>query len=98
MRFSILSYALGLLPSLLGGVSAESYSNPLRTSNGGDPTIVCFEGWYYFMSTNFANLQMTRSPTLEGLKDGETKQIYFETDPGRNFNIWAPEMHQVDGS
>lgn len=97
MKFGILSCAFGLLPSLLGAVSGEIYSNPLRTFNGGDPDIVHFEGWYYFMSTNFANLQMTRSPTLDGLKDGETKQIYFETDAGRNFNIWAPEMHQVDG-
>ncbi|KAI5371233.1 Putative glycoside hydrolase, family 43 [Septoria linicola] len=95
MKFS---HTLSLLTGLLiDSVAAGSYSNPLRTSAGGDPTIVYHDGFYYFMSTNFANLQMTRATTLEGLKNGETKQVWYETDPNRNSNIWAPEMHLVDG-
>lgn len=41
---------------------------------------------------------MTRAPTLEGLKDGERKQIYEDSEPSRCCNVWAPEMHYIDGA
>lgn len=98
MKCSLLSSALAVLPSLLALVSAGNYSNPLRDVNGGDPNIVWHEGWYYFMSTNFVDLQMTRATTLEGLKDGETQQVWFDSTPSRCCNVWAPEMHYIDGA
>lgn len=98
MKCSLFSSALAVLPSLLALVSAGNYSNPLRNVNGGDPNIVWHEGWYYFMSTNFVDLQMTRATTLEGLKDGETKQVWVDSTPSRCCNVWAPEMHYIDGA
>lgn len=44
MRLTIFSSAFAVLSCMLGVVSAASYSNPLRTSNGGDPNIVFHEG------------------------------------------------------
>ncbi|GIZ45650.1 hypothetical protein CKM354_000880700 [Cercospora kikuchii] len=93
-----LSTCLAVLPLSFSGVSAASYSNPLRDVNGGDPNIVWHDGWYYFMSTNFANLQMTRARTLDGLKNGETKLIWADSEPSRCCNVWAPEMHYIDGA
>lgn len=87
--------SLSVLFAAVGTCTAATYSNPLRTSNGGDPNIVYHEGYYYFMSTNFENLQMTRATTLEGLKEGETKLIWEDDTPERCCNVWAPEMHYV---
>ena len=49
-------------------------------------------------ATNWENLQMTRATTLEGLKTGETKLVWEDSDPSRCCNVWAPEMHFVHGA
>lgn len=78
---------------------AASYSNPIKGSNAGDPNIVYQDGYYYLMTTgNGASLTMQRAPTLEGLKTGETRTVWTDTTPQRCCNLWAPEMHVVDGS
>ena len=84
--------------SLLRSVSAATYSNPLRDYNGGDPDITYHEGYYYFMSTTWTDIQMTRATTLEGLKDGETKQIWIDSTPSHCCNVWAPELHYLEGA
>ncbi|KAK4493650.1 hypothetical protein PRZ48_014835 [Zasmidium cellare] len=84
--------------SLLGLAYAATYSNPLREVNGGDPNITYHEGYYYFMSTTWSDLQMTRATTLEGLKNGETRQVWVDSTPSRCCNVWAPEMHYIDGA
>jgi GH43 family beta-xylosidase len=40
---------------------------------------------------------MRQSPTLAGLKIADPIQIYFETEPSRCCNMWAPEFHLLDG-
>lgn len=84
--------------NLVRSVSAATYSNPLRDYNGGDPDITYHEGYYYFMSTTWTDIQMTRATTLEGLKNGETKQIWIDSTPSRCCNVWAPELHYLEGA
>lgn len=91
-------YVLLLIQVFSAVVTAARYSNALKTSNGADPNIVYHDRHYYLMSTTEVDLQMTRATTLEGLKQGEHRQVYKETaDPSRMYNLWAPEMHQIDG-
>ena len=42
-------------------------------------------------------MRMTRARTLNGLKDGEMRDAYQESERSRAFNLWAPEMHRIDG-
>lgn len=86
---------VGTLFSMLG--AAATYSNPLKQPNGGDPSIVYHGGYYYIMTTTWTDLQITRATTLEGLKQGETKMIWKDDNPDRCCNVWAPEMHLMDG-
>jgi len=86
-----------LLVSCLLGFS-EAFTNPLKPSDGGDPNIVYQDGYYYLMATNFVDLRMTRATTLEGLKQGETRTVWTPDDPSRSSNVWAPEMHHLDGA
>lgn len=88
---------LSVLSCLAGLVTAATYSNPLRPS-GPDPDIVYNDGWYYLISTNQVDLTLTRAKTLDGLRNGETKQVYKDTDASRCCSVWAPEMHWIDNA
>ncbi|PNS17851.1 hypothetical protein CAC42_27 [Sphaceloma murrayae] len=86
---------------LLTGVTAAlgaTYSNPLEATDGGDPSIVYHDGFYYLTATNFRDLRLRRATTLEGLKTAEPKIIWSPDDPKRQCNIWAPELHEKAGT
>lgn len=83
------------LLSLLG--SAQAFTNPIRNPGGGDPQVTYFDGYYYLISTEWTDLQLTRAKTIEGLKTAEPQVIYSDANPGRCCNVWAPEIHFFDG-
>jgi GH43 family beta-xylosidase len=78
-------------------VSAASFTNPLKNPDGSDPHIAYSGGYYYMMTTTWTNLQITRAKTLGGLKTGETKVVWMDTNANRCCNMWAPELHYLDG-
>jgi GH43 family beta-xylosidase len=94
---------LTLLASLAvvsGQDTAQSgtLNNPLNAFNGADPWLTYYEGNYYLATTTWAsNWMMRMSPTLAGLKTATPIQIYYETDPSRCCNMWAPEFRLLDG-
>lgn len=75
-----------------------SYTNPLRETNGSDPFLVYSDGYYYMTTTTWDDVQITRATTLEGLKTGEVKTVWTDSDPSRCCNVWAPEVHYLDGA
>jgi hypothetical protein len=81
MKFlQALSTAVLALTSL---VNAASFSNPLKKTDGSDPHIVWTGGYFYLMTTTWTNLQITRAKTLEGLKTGEKKTVWTDTNTNR---------------
>lgn len=88
--------AVALLSSL-SIVQAATYSNPLEAKNGGDPSIVWHDGYWYMTSTTWSDVRLRRARTLNGLKTGESKVIYSSSEPSRCCNVWAPELHNVNG-
>lgn len=77
--------------------AAASFTNPLRNPGGGDPQISYFDGYYYLISTEWTNLQLSRATTIEGLKTAVPKVIYSDTNASRCCNVWAPEIHYFEG-
>lgn len=74
------------------------FRNPLNRNEGSDPWLVYYDGYYYLSATTWrSELLMRKSPTLAGLKTAEAQQIYFETDPSRCCNMWAPEFYLLEG-
>jgi GH43 family beta-xylosidase len=72
--------------------------NPLNPYGGADPWLTYYEGNYYLATTTWRSEWLMRSsPTLAGLKTAEPVQIYFETEPSRCCNFWAPEFHLLEG-
>lgn len=91
---------LGSLVTAQPGVAAEGrpYTNPVKTQKGADPWLEYYNGNYYLVTTSFTNeLTMRKSPTLAGLATAPSVQVWSDNTAGRNWNIWAPEIHFLDG-
>lgn len=84
MRFaSTVLLALSAVSTTL----AASFTNPLRAKDGSDPFIVYSgDGYYYLLTTEWTNIQVTRSKTLGGLKTGETRVVWQDTTASRCCN------------
>ena len=94
---------LVLLMSSFAIVSASTYTNPLK-KNGADPAMVrtvgnaTEPGYYYLLNTaSHGHIEMVRSTTLDGLKDGDVQSVWSNTTPSRCRSLWAPEVHELDG-
>ena len=83
--------------SFLSLTSAVNFKNPLRNPEGSDPFIVWSGGYYYFLTTTWNDVQISRATTLNGLKTATKKVIYSSTTASRCCNVWAPEVHYFDG-
>lgn len=80
------------------GAPAATFRNPLNVNGGADPWLTYYDGSYYLATTTWrSELTMRKSPTLAGLKTAEPVRIYFETDPSRCCNMWAPEFRLLNG-
>ena len=103
-RFRILLFLFWLLLSTgvvqqqAGAGQPGVLRNPLNVNGGADPWLTYYEGNYYLATTTWASeWTMRMSPTLAGLKTATPVQIYYETDPSRCCNMWAPEFRLLDG-
>ncbi|RPJ03134.1 MAG: hypothetical protein EHM39_00130 [Chloroflexi bacterium] len=75
-----------------------TFRNPLLDYAGADPWLVVHEGNYYLIATLGASeLFMRKAPTLEGLKSAEPVQVWQDDTWDRCCNMWAPEIHLLDG-
>ncbi|GAB1733237.1 hypothetical protein NU195Hw_g8445t1 [Hortaea werneckii] len=92
-----LTFLLVAAATIISCVQAASFSNPLKEENGSDPFIVYTGGYYYLMTTTWTDVQITRAATLGGLKTGETKVVWSDSTPSRCCNVWAPEVHYLEG-
>ncbi|MFE1839609.1 family 43 glycosylhydrolase [Streptomyces sviceus] len=78
--------------------STATYTNPLKSRAGADPWLQYYDGNFYLITTSFTNeLFMRKSPTLAGLSTAPNVLIWHDDTAGRNANIWAPEIHFLDG-
>lgn len=92
--------------ALLGGLwllaspcAAETFTNPVFV--GQDPWVTFVDGVYYYSSANcvVADICIKQSRTLTGLATAPWQGVWKHgRDSGINGKeIWAPEMHRVDG-
>lgn len=77
---------------------ANTFTNPIKTSDGSDPFMVYHEGYYYLTTTTWSNIQIKRATTINGLKTAASKTVWTDSTASRCCNIWAPEIHYVSGS
>lgn len=78
-----------------------TFTNPLiKTQDAPDPWIIYHQGFYYFTATldPSGGVWLWRSKTLSGLETSEKIKIYdAPLKGGTSKQIWAPEIHQLNG-
>ncbi len=78
--------------------SAASFSNPIKAQKGADPWISYYDGNYYLVTTSWTDvITMRKSATLAGLATAPSVQVWKGDAAGRCCNIWAPEIHFLNG-
>ncbi|MFI6376109.1 family 43 glycosylhydrolase [Streptomyces sp. NPDC050546] len=104
-RSPLLGCVLALLLALVAATAPQAaaadgrpYTNPLKSAKGADPWLTYHDGDYYLITTTFTGiLAMRKSPTLAGLATAPSVQVWSDTTATRDTNIWAPEIHFLNG-
>ena len=73
----------------------NTFRNPLKV-DGADPCLFFHDGYYYLSSTTASDVKLRRARRLGDLKDAPNVQVWKDTDPTRDRDIWAPEFHLLD--
>ncbi len=75
----------------------STFQNPLLDP-GADPWVYKDDDTYYFMVTKGTKLDLWKSKSLSRIAEGSCKTIWTAPSEGINCaNIWAPEIHKVNG-
>lgn len=105
-RWSLLLLAFSLtlalaLPMGSGKAEAAPVSNFFNVikQDGADPWMYKHtDGYYYYTQTTGNNITLWRSKTITGIDAGDSAVVW--TPPAGTMyssNIWAPELHYLDG-
>ena len=65
-----------------------------------DPCVLRWDGWYYFTASvpAFDCIELRRARTLAELPEAPARVVWRRHETGPlSMNIWAPEIHRVDG-
>jgi GH43 family beta-xylosidase len=74
-----------------------TYQNPLLPA-GPDPWVVQKDGMYYYMHTTGNNLRVWKTPKMSQLGSAVSTVIWTPAAGGpASRDIWAPELHFLDG-
>ncbi|HET8657117.1 MAG TPA: glycoside hydrolase family 43 protein [Longimicrobiaceae bacterium] len=80
--------------------AGATFTNPVVHEEAGDPWVIRYGDAYYFTATldPEGGLWVWKSPTLTGLDSARKVKVW--TAPGSgpaSAQIWAPELHRLDG-
>lgn len=87
---------LVFLTSVCWAQNAQTFTNPLLSS-GPDPYLTTHEGLYYLTYTTASDIRVRQVESLARVSEAEETVIWTDAAPGRCCNIWAPELHRLDG-
>jgi GH43 family beta-xylosidase len=79
---------------------AVSYDNSLIQQRADPHIIKHTDGWYYFTATvpEFDRIVLRRAQSIQALKDASETTIWRRKSSGVGSNqVWAPELHFIDG-
>lgn len=84
-------------PVVTPPVTATTFTNPLLPV-GPDPWVTQKDGFYYYMHTTGRNLTLWKTAKMSELGSAVSTVIWSPPATGPNArDIWAPELHFLDG-
>ena len=78
------------------GPAPCTFTNPV--ADGADPWVIRQGGFYYFVESRDNGIWVYRSTQLTNLKVNGVKVFAAPASGWNSANIWAPELHYIDGS
>ncbi|KAK1750363.1 glycosyl hydrolase [Echria macrotheca] len=100
MRFlAVLAATAGLLAAPVLS-SAISYNNPIVNQRADPHISKQTDGWYYFTATvpDYDKIVLRRAKTIQDLGTASETTIWRRKASGRGSGqVWAPELHHIDG-
>ncbi len=99
MKFAI-SFILSLIVSVAGYINSFSvteYDLPVDGENGGDPFIVEDETGCYYTFTTGSGIEIRKINSFNDTTVIDKKTVYSAGNDGIVRDIWAPEIHKIDG-
>ncbi|MES2733539.1 MAG: family 43 glycosylhydrolase [Bacteroidota bacterium] len=74
---------------------AQTFQNPVR-EGAADPFITYYNGFYYMTYTTIDHLEIVKASSLADMRHAQPTWVF--TSGGDNGkNIWAPELHRING-
>lgn len=96
-RLSKYTLILFYLVCFSGVAQSKSFTNPLLPS-GADPYSTFYNGHYWYTNTVGNKLVLWKTKNLAELSVAENKTIWTPpVDTAYSHEIWAPEVHFIDG-
>ena len=68
------------------------FRNPINA--GADPTMVTYDGNYYVATTQGDAIRISKSPSIATLLPSQAREVWKDSDPSRNQQIWAPALRK----
>lgn len=82
-------------------ISKQQFNNPIALQRA-DPFVTkASDGTYYFIATapEYDRIEIRSSKTINGIKEAVPVTVWRKHHKGEMGNhIWAPELHQIDGT
>lgn len=92
------AWLLATLTAAQASPSSSTYTNPILDAVGADPWVTRNGDYYYLTFTNSDNITLYRSLSLTDWNDAEAKTLFVPpTGQDYSTDLWAPEIHQIDG-
>lgn len=73
-----------------------TYKNPLLP-HGPDPWVLWHEGEYFYIRSVGGKLVLWRTADITEVATAAHRTIWTPTDPSNSRDLWAPEIHRIDG-
>jgi GH43 family beta-xylosidase len=84
-------------PAVVKPTVTATFTNPLL-SGGPDPWVIQKDGYYYYCHTMGDKIGLWKTKAMSQLSLGTAKSVWSAPATGGNSrNIWAPELHFIDG-
>ena len=74
----------------------ETYTNPILDA-GNKPWAVYHNGYYYYTQETGNNIVLWKTKDLTELRTAPQKTVWIPTKKEESNNLWAPEIHRIDG-
>ena len=88
---------IAVVLTFLGIMTVTPYDRPVDPHNGGDPFIAEANGEYYYTFTTGGGIDIRQIKSPESAKVIREKTVIWAGEHGIDYDIWAPEIHEIGG-